>query len=235
MMEYDLIELKEKIDNYFTGIISKTELGKWASYAYYDLLKGGYVECEKIVLYPFLKEISTFHLEENDIEDIYPCSEESVKTIQDIVSGKQNFDFDIQTSLSGNVYDMFRERLYFEQERRNVFLEMREAMAHCFETNGISKDCAILYLEKITCMERQENTIQGLLEQHIFRLLKAIIDNETAETSGKTKFKLFAQKSEQNNLIEERLLKYLDSYIGNKNFHLLVSYKNGEPNILLIV
>ena len=58
-MEYDAKILLQRIDDYFTGIISKTDLGKWANKAYYDILKGGYVENEKIVIYPFVKVIST--------------------------------------------------------------------------------------------------------------------------------------------------------------------------------
>ncbi len=39
-MECDAKILLQRVDDYFTGTISKTDLGKWASKAYYDILKG---------------------------------------------------------------------------------------------------------------------------------------------------------------------------------------------------
>ena len=50
-MEYDVNELKIKVDEYFLGRLTKENLGKWAEKAYYELLKGGYVEKKKVVLY----------------------------------------------------------------------------------------------------------------------------------------------------------------------------------------
>ena len=52
-----MIKLEEKIDSFFSGILSKDELGKWAEKAYFDLLRGGYVEIKKVKLYPFLKTL----------------------------------------------------------------------------------------------------------------------------------------------------------------------------------
>lgn len=46
--------------------------------------------------------------------------------------------------------------------------------------------------------------------------------------------KLYARK-EEDLLLLKRLLDYLDSYVGNKNFYLLVFYKNGLPTIQLVV
>ena len=46
-MEYDINKLRKKLNSYFLGEISKQNLGEWAGKAYYDLLKGGYIECKK--------------------------------------------------------------------------------------------------------------------------------------------------------------------------------------------
>lgn len=234
-MEYDIKQLRDIIDNYYIGIVSKTELGEWADKAYYDLLKGGYVERKKIVLYPFLKIISTFHLKENDKDDIYPCSEESIKKIQEILHGKINFDFDIEMSIPAQVYTMFKERVYFDKERRNMFLEVKDAIIRCLKQESIFSNYTVTYLKKIASMEYQNNTVQGLLEEHIFRLIKIFLDSGNDEVENKISFKLYAQKLNQNNLIVERLLNYLDSYIGNKNFHLIISFRDGNPDISLLV
>lgn len=233
-MEYDINELREKIDNYFIGMISKKELGGWADRAYYDLLKGGYIENKKIVLYPFLKDISTFHLEENDKDDVYPCSEECIKEIQDIVHGKIDFCFDIEMSIPVQVYTMFKNKPYFDKDRRNIFLKIRENVFGYLEQKNMLDDLK-KYLEKVEHMEFQNDTIQGLMEKYILQLLKLFVISKSIDTGRKKNFKLFASKLEKSNLIEKRLLNYLDSYVGNRNFHLIISYKNGDPDILVLV
>ena len=104
-MEYDVNELKIKVDEYFLGRLTKENLGKWAEKAYYELLKGGYVEKKKVVLYPFLKIISKFHNESNDIEDVYPCTEEEVKDIQQILHGNLEFDYQIEMAIPLHIYN----------------------------------------------------------------------------------------------------------------------------------
>ena len=50
----------------------------------------------------------------------------------------------------------------------------------------------------------------------------------------KERYKLYAKKSDEN-AIMKKMLDYLDSYIGNNNFHLIVSFKKGVPDIFIIV
>lgn len=49
-MEFDINKLRKKLNSYFLGAISKQNLGVWADRAYYDLLKGGYIECKKVII-----------------------------------------------------------------------------------------------------------------------------------------------------------------------------------------
>lgn len=230
-MKFDVDKLREKLDDYFSGKISKENLGKWAEKAYYDLLKGGYVESEKIVIYPFLRMISTFHLEENDRDDIYPCSEESVKKIQNILLGKINYNFDIEMSIPIQVYTMFKERSYFDKERRDKFFELKNIITSDYKQESKINGDIAKHLESIMCLNYAKGTIQGLLEEHIFLCLKNLFKNYLLEEE-QNHFKLYAQKSKQN-LIIERLLSYLDSYIGNKNFYIFVTFKEGISNIFL--
>ena len=52
-MEFDLYELSDKINKYFYGEISKSDLGTWGEKAFYALLKGEYVENKKIFVSVF--------------------------------------------------------------------------------------------------------------------------------------------------------------------------------------
>ena len=225
-MKFNRNKLYRKLEAYFTGKISKIELGRWANQAYYDILKGGYIENEKIVVYPFLRKIATFHLEENDKEDIYPCSEESVKKIWDILSGKVDTDFNIEVSLLVQIYTMFKEKIYYDKEKYNLFLKLRENIVLYLKGKGQTDNNIKMQLEEIRYWNSQKETIQDLLEMHIIQFLNSFFSDH---------FKLFVKESKQNNILAERFLNYLDSYLGNRNFYLLVSYSNGKPNIFLVV
>lgn len=228
-------ELREKIDDYFVGKLSKKELGQWAGKAYFDLLKGGYVETEKIVIYPFLKNISTFHLEENDIEDVFPCSEESIKEIQDIVCGKTNWCFDVEISLPIQVYTMFKNKPCFNVERRNIFLEIQDAVIQYSKQKCKFENLVTICVNKLGNMKCPENTVQELLEERIFKLMEILYDGGDADAKRKTSFQLFPLKSGYGIHLKDKLLEYLDSYIGNRSFHLIISYKNGAPDIFLLI
>lgn len=235
-MEFDAKTLKEKLNCYFKGEITQGDLGEWANKAYYDILKGGYIETKKIVIYPFLKTISTFHVEENDKEDVFPCSEEEVKKVGDILNGIIDFEFDVEISVPFQVYNMFKEKQYYDAKRREIFVKLRSEIIQCFERScKISNEMAI-QLKKIIHIDSQNRTIQDMLENHIFLLVKNLFKDNFIDTCDEEQFdfKLFAQKS-NGDLIFKRLIDYLDSYIGNRNFYLFISYKRGIPDIFLLV
>jgi len=233
-MEYDAKILLQRIDDYFTGIISKTDLGKWANKAYYDILKGGYVENEKIVIYPFVKVISTFHIRENDIEDIYPCTEENVAIIKDILHGKRNYDFAVEMSVPIQIYSMFKEKPYFDIGRREIFLKLRNIISEYFEKRYEYSDEMDAMIEKAICLKHRNETVLDFLEECICRYLTVLFKNASAELGLQENMKLYAQKSEKN-IMGKRLISYLDSYIGNSNFQLLIAYREGKPNIIIDV
>lgn len=234
MMEYNAKKLLKKVEGYFTGEISKTELGRWANFAYYDLLKGSYIENEKIVIYPFLKVISTFHRMENDQEDVYPCTEEDVKMIRDILHGNKDFDFSVEMSIPIQVYSMFEEKHIFNKERLELFVKLRNILFLFFEQNNILSNEMIAQIESIISLKLQNKTVKDLLEEYIQRFLRVLFEDYSMEMALQKNLKLYALKSEQN-IIVERLMSYLECYTGNRNFEVLVSYKEGESSIVINV
>lgn len=227
-MKFDVHELQAKLDYYFTGKLSKRELGEWANKAYYDILKGGYIEIEKVTIYPLLKILSTFHLEADERNDIYPCTEEKVKKIQEIVNGKIDIDFDIEMSIPVQVYNMFKGKLYYDKARREIFVKLRSIISSVLKQGGIINGEMVKQLEIIRCLNYQNQTVQGILEKYIFSMGRILLEN------SKERYKLYAKKSDEN-AIMKKMLDYLDSYIGNNNFHLIVSFKKGVPDIFIIV
>ncbi|MCX4300091.1 MAG: hypothetical protein OSJ73_24300 [Lachnospiraceae bacterium] len=224
-MEYDINKLRKKLNSYFLGEISKQNLGEWAGKAYYDLLKGGYIECKKIIIYPFLKTISTFHIEANDAMDIYPCSEKKVKKIQDILCGKVDFDFNVEISIPIQVYSMLKEHEYFDKERYNIFFNLRNLIVQ-YDKNQIKNDFKV-QIERIMHLKCQKGTIYGILENRICQCLKLLFGKEKI-------YKLYVQQS-NNDVLFKKLVSYIDSYIGNKTFYLFVTFVNGETDYFIDV
>lgn len=233
-MKYDINELREKIDSYFLGTLSKEELGRWAEKAYYDLLKGGYIEQKKIELYPFLKTISQFYIENNDIEDKYPCSEEEVEYIRKILYGKEEFDFQIETAIPVQIYNFDVNQEYWNITKREIFIELRNAITlwNGDEKKGEKELCE--QLKQLCDMPLLNNTIQDILQNNIIRICKSIFDIHTSGVKQKKYMKLYANGISQESLVI-KLLEYLDCYIGNRNFNVLVSYKAGLPDLFLLV
>jgi len=233
-MEYNMIKLEEKIDSFFSGILSKDELGKWAEKAYFDLLRGGYVEIKKVKLYPFLKTISAFAIKNNDWKDEFPCSENDVKEIQKILHGKQDFDFQVELAIPIQVYNMFGEKANYDFRKREMFVKIREEI-FCFFQGITENNSNILNYINANLENREKpETIQGILEEHIYKLCKVLIKKCDAGIERKVGLKLYPQKNSQDYL-GEKLKEYLDCYLGKRSFNILVSYRNGISEMLVFV
>ena len=138
-MEFDYKELKNKINLYFYGNISKKELGEWSKVAYYDVLRGNYIVLNKISIYPFIKKISTFHINNNDIKDEFCCLDEEVRDIQKILNGERNDSYIINMRIPLNIYYMFPENKFLNKEKRAQYVELKNILCKLLENNNLSK------------------------------------------------------------------------------------------------
>lgn len=232
-MEYNTETLRKMTDDYFAGKLSRTALGEWAKSAYYDLLKGGYLEREKIVIYPFLKVISTFHVEENEKDDTYPCAEESVKTIQDILHGRRNFNFSVEVSIPDLIYSEIGKRL-FDTDKREAYSNLRDMLARNLEQKQeLSRELAA-HVEYILRLNHGDTLILDMLEETVLGLLRFLFEDCSNELGLSKELRLYAQKPRQN-IIAERLITYLDCYTGRRDFQILVAFENGRPNLAIAV
>lgn len=235
-MEYGIGELKEKLDLYFSGKLSKRELGVWAERAYYDLLKGGYLENSKIILYPFLKKISQIHVPICDIEDRYPCSEEEVKNIRSIINGKGKMAFCLEIGIPIQVYNIFGDVPALDASKRELLKKIREELCDYFNKIAPLREEMMIDIETFLNTKFYRGTIMALLEDTIRTILKAmfIIEPDGNIVSETPKLAIFPLKASQNS-IKNKLLEYLDCYIGNRNFYILVSYDDGFGDISVII
>lgn len=103
-----------------------------------------------------------------------------------------------------------------------------------FEQGGVLSDEMSTQIEAVMCLKYQDKVVFDLLEEYVLRFLNVLFKNRSVDLGLQKNLKLYAQKSEQN-IIAERLISYLDCYIGNRNFQLLIAYKDGESNIFIAV
>lgn len=232
-MLYDINELCNRVDDYFCGTLSKTDLGKWAENAYYDLLKGGYIETKKIVLYPFLKTLASIHVPTNDVKDIYPCAEKDVIDIQSILHGQRVFDFHVETAIPPQVYTMFSEKQYFDTEKREKMCSLKRDIL-CYTQNETDDAQFSKLINLFPAVNKETETILDILESYIARLCITLFDTDAHEIKRNNVSKLYPIKTEQDSLIN-KLVDYLDCYIGVRNFNIVVSYRDGAPDMLLLV
>lgn len=219
---------KERVEGYFAGSVSRKELGKWAERAYYDMLSGGYVERKKIVLYPFLRTISRFYVDEDDVKDQYPCSVEEVRAVQKILQGRKRYDFQIKVAIPERAYIVGKDNPCLDAEKRRIFYDAKEAVEEFMRTGNEEK----IYgkIREILELSLSNDTLFDMLQYYIVRIGRTIFDVEREEIFPQ--MGLYMQKEEPNMRCGE-LLKYLECYVGTRNFSVLVSYQNGVPDMLL--
>lgn len=220
-MEYDLYNLNQHIDAYFQGTCSRSELGTWGKEAYYDLLTGGYIEQKKLVLYPFLKTISQFHLEQNDSLDVYPSTEEEIQAIQRILQGKQAYSYQIVLSLPPR----------FQPPSAPLWERAKHAVDTLLRTSAYPDDFASL-MDSILQLPLSDRTLFDFLQREIVTFCSALWDGDTSRFQAP--LRLYAHRSDS----DIRLLKLRDllaCYTGNQNLIVSISYEGGEPILQLFL
>lgn len=231
-MEYDVQELREKIDNYFSGILSKEELGRWAGGAYLDLLRGGYVEIKKITLYPFLKTISTFHIEDNPLDDEYPCSKGDIREIQNVLHGEREFHFQVEMSIPLQVYNMFLGNPHYDLKKRERFAKIQNEIFYLLQGKVENYSNIAEYLNMN--LVKKNETVQDILEEHILKLCKVLFEVSSSGIKRKSGRKIYPQKT-SSDYLTDMLNNYLECYQGKRNFNIVVSFQCGTPEILLLI
>lgn len=233
-MDFKYNDLKEKINLYFDREISKEELSTWAGKAYLDLLKGGYVVTEKIINYYFLRIISTYNLPINDIKDEYPCSQEDIETIRNIVNGKENFVYTINIRFPSQIYKMFTENKYLDEKKLNHYVELRNLINKYITTKYLSSDEIEQCVEYLNIDIRETHTLLNILEVFIQGLLKNNIGYINKNFELCPKMALYTKQS-ADNLPIKKLLAYLNCYVGNQDFSICIAFIDGNPQITILI
>ena len=230
-MQINLKILKQKIDEYYNKTISKDDLGKWASKGYYALMKGEYIEIEKLEIYHFVRTISTFHIKPNDKKDEFPCSEEEVAKIRAILCGREDICYTVNI------------RIY-----QNLYLE-EKYIAKLEEFKGLKEIIDIISLEEVLPLQidflikygshkpKEILTLVDLLEENIKDIIIENIDLDEKQLDLIQTVGIYAgggSKINRQNFLPS-LNKLLDCVMGNIIFRISIIYKKGMPYLSIIL
>lgn len=223
-------QLEQKIEQYCNKAITKDELGLWSIQAYYELMKGEYIEIDKLQIYHFLRTISTFHQKPNDIADEYPCTKEEVINIKEILCGKKDIYYTFNIKIFKNIY---QNEIY-----RNRWIKFEKLKNHIDEISlgKITPSIINEWIEYINQNVDEIQTLIDLLECHIKGIICENLDTEEKIIDFRQSVGIYAGGININkeNFIPN-LKKLLACIMGNTFFRVSVVYKKGIPYLSLIL
>lgn len=233
-MQFNCNELRGKVSGYCSHKLLKQELGKWALEAYYDLLRGGYLETEKVALYPFLKTLSQIHIPCLEKDDIYPSKETDIYEIIKILSGEKPFSFCLKAGIPIQAEKLFADAKALNWEQRKIFHIVYDRLK---TSSDINKSLAAFSIpSNYSNCAQSPNTILEILEAKIFDLIQSFHNIHSFNNSLNAELCLYGYSNESNaNLSVIKLLEYLECYLGYRNFLILVSFFDGIPTVSLLV
>lgn len=229
-MNEDICILKNKIEEYNTGLIDKNELGKWAKQEYYNLLCGDFIIVSKLEAFKFVKTISNINIEVNDMLDEYPTTEEEFLFINQVLSGEKNINYTGEVRIHKNVYKRF-----FLEERLVQYTRIKNIIGEYMKNKLISEENKIFLNSIILSTIISNNTLIDILECQTFTLIEKIFF-EKEEFLYRKGFSFYVKRSEysQDNVCD-RIIKLLDCLLGNSIIGINILFEKGESETSIII
>lgn len=222
--------LKEKINLYFEGKIEKYDLGLWGMKAYYELMKGDYIEIEKLKIYHFLKMISTIHTEADAIADEYPYSEDTVREIGEILEGKKDKHYTFNIRIAKSIYQRDRYKCKFKN-----FLKLKEIL-ECCDIDEIPPSMMSILIDYANKDVKEMDSLIDLFELNIKNIILENFDNEEEKFDFRQSVGIYAGGSDINkNNFLMNLKKLLNCVMGESYFRIVMVYKKGTAYITLVL
>lgn len=227
-MKYNLEEIKILLNDFVHQKISKTELGTWAKLVYDDLLKGGYLEIDKLKCYPFVKVISTVHVEEDDVKGVYPCEMDEILAIRAILNGNMSKTYSIKVGLPWKLTTV-NKRLY--ESKKQVYENIGRILISYSDGENIDDKDVIALRHVLTLKEEKENTIQYFVDSRIKSYIKDNINWDDNSMDIKQGLWLYAIGRPNPKELQKEVLKYLEFYTGRGNIGVEIFYDKGKEKV----
>lgn len=231
-MNYNLDEMKKMLNDFVHQKVSKVEIGEWAEEAYKDLLKGGFLEIDKLMCYPFIKVISTIHIEEDDVKGVYPCEMSEILDIRDVLNGITSKSFSIKVGIPWKLSSMNKS---LDMSKRKIYENVVEILSRNKDKEKLDdKDINILR-QVLTLKQEKENTIQYVIDSMIKTCIMKSIDWDDNSVDIKQGLCLYAGEKSNSKDMQENVLKYLEFYIGKRNIGVEILFDKGRQDLFFSI
>lgn len=223
--------LKQKINLYCNKEIEKEDLGLWAMEAYYALMRGEYIDIEKLKIYHFLRTISTFHMRPNDITGEYPCTENDVLEIKEILSGKREANYTFNIRIYKNIYQCEKYKYKFDN-----FVRLRGIIDEINVNKSIESWIIDELIDYVNQKDSNIQTIIDFLEENIRCIIAENIDLDERLLDFRQSVGIYIGGSEINKqFFIPNLKKLFDCVMGEMGFRISIIYRNGTANISFLL
>ena len=230
-MEYTIEELRERLDDYSAGKSGKDELGSWASRAYFDLLKGEFIGLDKLAVYSFMKKLSQLNTPEDDIRDIHSCSHKTALDIRSILCGEQDYDFHVGITLAPVIQQMYAQRSEHHVEKSELLRAIRDKVNTRTSDISEAEHNILRYLDEFE--SEQPETLFGYIDDSIRKIFRTLTAKYLGDIAS-AHMALYTAKS-PGQISIDKLLDYINCYIGARSFGAAISYRKGSCEILLLI
>lgn len=222
--------LEQKINQYFDNKINKDNLGLWAMEAYYALMKGEYIDIDKLPLYHFLRKLSTFHIVPDDMADEYPCSEKEVLEIRDVLCGKKDIHYTFNIKIYKNIYQ--KEPYRWKMDGLQRLRELIDKIC----VNDVSSAIMYQLMNYVNQETGEIHTLIDLFEMNIKDMIAENIDFDEEILDFRQSVGIYTGGSEANKKVfVPDLKRVLECVMGEKQFRISVIYKKGLPYLSMIL
>lgn len=221
--------LEQQIIRYVKREITKNELGVWAMLVYQDLMRGEYIEIDKLAIYHFIRTISFFHRGPDDMADEYPSTEKEILEIKEILQGKKDICYTFRVRICEFIYKM---------EKYKSRLKQFETLYNLFDSFCVDKLSSV-EIDKLMkyCSQRvSEQTLVDLLEMHIKGIIIENYDADEHIFSYRQSVGIYTGGSDINEVaFQSDIKKVLECAMGKRDFRVTIIYKKGVFNIMFVL
>ena len=108
------LQLKEAYSDFYNEELDEEEFRKYINKLYFDILRGGFVETDKLVIYPLLKMMFKLFDEDFNKSDV----RDEKDYIYDIFKGRKDVYFNVMITLPEELFERDPDDLMFDYQKR---------------------------------------------------------------------------------------------------------------------
>lgn len=192
--------------------VSSTETRQWATQAYITLMRGAYLNADRLATYPFLKRLSEYGLDTNDADDFFP-DDSDFEYMTSVLNGSASFDFQVDIGIPRKMCVCFSEHTEIDKQQ---FMTLYEKAENAYQ--ALVQDTPLAELWEL--FKNEEITLTAFLPFQLMYRVKALVHQAQKQSVPNNNFarqySLYASAS-KSLLPETQAIAYLETLLGYRN------------------